>query len=41
MWQKAYKNPLTLNDDGTVSPPEVPGAGIDPNYDELNQFRVA
>jgi L-alanine-DL-glutamate epimerase-like enolase superfamily enzyme len=41
MWQKAYKNPLTLNDDGTVSPPEVPGAGIDPNYDELNQFRIA
>jgi L-alanine-DL-glutamate epimerase-like enolase superfamily enzyme len=41
MWQKAYKNPLTLNDDGTVSPPEVPGAGIDPNYDELNQYRIA
>jgi L-alanine-DL-glutamate epimerase-like enolase superfamily enzyme len=41
LWQKAYKNPLTLNDDGTVSPPEVPGAGIDPNYEVLEQYRVA
>src|SRR3954463_6394089 len=41
LWQTAYKNPLTLNDDGTVSPPEVPGAGIDPNYAVLDQYRVA
>ncbi len=41
LWQTAYKSPLSLNDDGTVSPPEVPGAGIDPNYDVLNQYRVA
>ena len=41
LWQTAYKNPLSLNDDGTVSPPEVPGAGIDPNYEVLNQYRVA
>ena len=41
LWQKAYKSPLSLNDDGTVSPPEVPGAGIDPNYEVLNQYRVA
>ena len=41
LWQKAYKNPLSLNDDGTVSPPEVPGAGIDPNYEVLGQYRVA
>jgi L-alanine-DL-glutamate epimerase-like enolase superfamily enzyme len=41
LWQTAYKNPLSLNDDGTVSPPEVPGAGIDPNYAVLEQYRVA
>ena len=28
-------------DDGTVSPPEVPDAGIDPNYEVLEPFRVA
>jgi L-alanine-DL-glutamate epimerase-like enolase superfamily enzyme len=38
---KMYHHPLTLNDDGTVSPPEVPGAGIDPNYEVLEPFRVA
>jgi len=41
LWQKAYRSPLSLNDDGTVSPPEVPGAGIDPNYEVLEQYRIA
>src|SRR3954470_9641767 len=41
LWQRAYQNPLTLNADATVSPPEVPGAGIDPNYAVLDQYRVA
>lgn len=35
-----YKTTLHLNDDGTVSPPEVPGIDIDPNYAALDQFRV-
>jgi L-alanine-DL-glutamate epimerase-like enolase superfamily enzyme len=41
MWKTAYKHPLVLNDDGTVSPPEVPGSGIEPNYEVLGQYRVA
>jgi len=41
MWKTAYKHPLVLNDDGTVSPPEVPGSGIEPNYEVLDQYRVA
>ena len=30
-----YRHTLTLNDDGTVSPPDVPGIGADPNYEAL------
>ena len=41
MWGKIYQDTLTLNDDGTVSPPEVPGIGIEPRYDTLERFRVA
>jgi L-alanine-DL-glutamate epimerase-like enolase superfamily enzyme len=40
MHGKVYNTTLRLNDDGTVSPPEVPGVGIDPNYTELAPFRV-
>src|ERR671933_223226 len=35
MWGKVYRHTLRLNDDGTVSPPDVPGIGADPNYDVL------
>lgn len=35
-----YKTTLRLNDDGTISPPGVPGIGIDPNYEALDQYRV-
>lgn len=35
-----YNNPLLLNDDGTVSPPDEPGHGVQPNYDFLNDHRV-
>ena len=41
MWGQVYHPTLTLNDDGTVSPPEVPGIGVDPNYELLAEFRVA
>ena len=40
MWAKMYKTPLMLNKDGTVSPPNVPGIGIDPNYEALAPYRV-
>ena len=40
MWAKMYKSTLMLNRDGTVSPPEVPGIGIDPNYEALAPYRV-
>jgi L-alanine-DL-glutamate epimerase-like enolase superfamily enzyme len=40
MWGKVYHHTLRLNDDGTVSPPDVPGIGIDPNYEMLAPHRV-
>lgn len=41
MWGKMYHHTLRLNDDGTVSPPDVPGIGADPNYEALAPYRVA
>jgi D-arabinonate dehydratase len=41
MWGKVYQHTLRLNDDGTVSPPDVPGIGADPNYESLAPYRVA
>jgi hypothetical protein len=41
MWGNIYTHTLTLNDDGTVSPPNVPGVGADPNYAALEQYRIA
>jgi D-arabinonate dehydratase len=41
MWSHTYKQPLMLNDDGTVSPPNVPGIGVDPDYEALAPHRVA
>jgi L-alanine-DL-glutamate epimerase-like enolase superfamily enzyme len=41
MWGQIYQETLTLNDDGTVSPPEVPGIGIEPRYETLEKYRVA
>jgi L-alanine-DL-glutamate epimerase-like enolase superfamily enzyme len=41
MWRTMYHHALRLNDDGTVSPPDEPGAGLDPNYEVLAQYRVA
>jgi L-alanine-DL-glutamate epimerase-like enolase superfamily enzyme len=41
MWGKMYHHTLRLNDDGMVSPPNVPGIGADPNYEALAPYRVA
>jgi D-arabinonate dehydratase len=40
MWGKIYHATLTLNDDGTVSPPDLPGIGIDPDRASLAPYRV-
>jgi L-alanine-DL-glutamate epimerase-like enolase superfamily enzyme len=40
MWGRVYHNTMVLNDDGTVSPPNTPGIGLDPNYKELAPHRV-
>lgn len=40
MWGQVYHHTLRLNDDGTVSPPDVPGIGIDPNLEALAPHRV-
>ena len=41
MWGRIYRDTLRLNDDGTVSPPNLPGIGVDPDYDALAEFRIA
>ena len=41
MWGKMYHQTLRLNEDGTVSPPNVPGIGVEPNYEALQPYRVA
>ena len=40
MWGKIYHHTLRVNADGTVSPPDVPGHGAEPNYAELEPYRV-
>lgn len=40
MWGQTYHHTLTINDDGTVSPPDVPGHGAEPNYAALAPHRV-
>jgi L-alanine-DL-glutamate epimerase-like enolase superfamily enzyme len=41
MWGKMYRHTLRLNDDGTVSPPDVPGIGAEPNDEALAPYRIA
>ncbi|HTU55883.1 MAG TPA: mandelate racemase/muconate lactonizing enzyme family protein [Acetobacteraceae bacterium] len=41
MWGRVYEDTLRLNGDGTVSPPGVPGIGVNPNYKALEEFRIA
>jgi L-alanine-DL-glutamate epimerase-like enolase superfamily enzyme len=37
---EAFKNPVVFNADGTVSPSQAPGAGLDINFDVMAPFRV-
>jgi D-arabinonate dehydratase len=41
MWAKMYRHTLRINDGGTVSPPDVPGIGAEPNDEVLAPYRVA
>jgi D-arabinonate dehydratase len=41
MWGRIYNNTLRLNSDGTTSPPNEPGIGVDPNYAALAEYRTA
>lgn len=38
---RVYKHTPALNPDGTVTVPEVPGAGLDPDEDALEPHRIA
>jgi L-alanine-DL-glutamate epimerase-like enolase superfamily enzyme len=40
MWGKLYCSALSLNPDGTLSPPTAPGIGLEPNYKVLEPYRV-
>ena len=37
---EAFQSPVRFNEDGTVSPSQAPGAGLDINRDVLKNFRV-
>jgi L-alanine-DL-glutamate epimerase-like enolase superfamily enzyme len=38
--EEMYIKPLELNNDGTVSPPESPGLGLELNFEPLAPYRV-
>ena len=37
---EAFQNPVTFNADGTVSPSQAPGAGLDINRELMEPYRV-
>jgi L-alanine-DL-glutamate epimerase-like enolase superfamily enzyme len=39
MWRKMFRQTLLLNDDGTLSPPDRPGLGVELNDDALEPYR--
>src|SRR5579885_655069 len=41
MWRKMFKETLMLNSDGTLSPPNRPGLGLEPNEEALAPYRVS
>jgi D-arabinonate dehydratase len=41
LWAKMYRTMLSLNADGTVSAPDLPGIGIEMNQTVLDQYRTA
>jgi L-alanine-DL-glutamate epimerase-like enolase superfamily enzyme len=40
LWGTLYRHTLRLNPDGTVSPPNVPGLGIEPDEEVLRPYRI-
>jgi L-alanine-DL-glutamate epimerase-like enolase superfamily enzyme len=40
MWRQMYRDTLLLNDDGTLSPPDRPGLGVELNDEALAPWRV-
>lgn len=40
LWNEIFDYRLTINSDGTMSPPDRPGMGFAPNYEVLNPHRV-
>lgn len=41
MYSMVYRHAPELNADGTVTVPEVPGLGCDPNEEALARYQVA
>ncbi len=41
MWGKIYKHTVRLNSEGSLTPPDIPGIGMEPNYEALEPYRVA
>jgi L-alanine-DL-glutamate epimerase-like enolase superfamily enzyme len=41
LWAKMYRNTLTLNADGTVTAPDLPGIGVEVNQSVLDEYRIA
>jgi D-arabinonate dehydratase len=40
LWARIYRNTLSLNDDGTVTAPDVPGIGVEVNQHVLDEYRI-
>ena len=40
MWRQMYRDTLLLNADGTLSPPDRPGLGVELNDEALAPWRV-
>lgn len=40
LYGRVYRENLSLDDDGTVSPPDTPGVGLDPDYEALAPYRI-
>jgi L-alanine-DL-glutamate epimerase-like enolase superfamily enzyme len=41
LWGRIYRNTLRLNDDGTTSPPDVPGIGVEVDQKVIDEYRIA
>lgn len=37
---EAFKNPVQMNEDGTISPNQEPGVGLDINHEVLDAYRI-